>query len=894
MLLPRACLLLSLTATAVAATAPAPTWVPPLLTPQEEARTFQLPPGYHMELVLSEPAIKEPVWCTFDPNGRMYVVEMRSYMQDADGGGEFAPVSRVSRHESTKGDGIFDRHTVFADKLVLPRTVLPLGKGQVVVGRTNTNDLTLYRDSRDSGVADSSSLFFAGGAFMGNMEHQPSGLIWSIDNCIYTTYNAYRLRWRPDSPPLREPTAANGGQWGLTQDDEGKLWFSNAGGEKALLNFQTHISYAGFDVPDQWDPGFPEVWPAIGLADFQGGPARVREPDKTLNHFTACAGQEVYRGDRLPAELRGNIFIGEPVGRLIRRAIIEVKDGVTTVRNPYQAEKSEFLRSTDPYFRPVQIANGPDGCLYIVDMYRGIIQEGNWVQPGSYLRPQVLSHGLDKAVGRGRIWRLVYDGMKPAPLPRLYDESHAQLVAELEHPNGWRRDTAQRLLVLSQDKTVVPLLRTMAEKSTLFYARLHALWTLDGLHADDAALVEAFMTDADPRIRSAGIRVSERLLLAGDSALKARVLSRFTDPDPSVALQAMMTARLLQWPEWTAQATQVVQTTTSHGVKEIGQELLKPLDKFSKAGHSTEEVALLRKGQAIYDGLCFACHGKDGRGAPLGDGTDATLAPSLIRSRIVMGPPQELVQVILHGLTGPDGNRVYPAQMIAMGENSDEWVAAVASFVRNLNGVNYQAETAFGFKPLSKNKNDRDREMVSPAEVAQWRSSFRSRTQPWTREEVDHAVLPPSLRNAAQWTASAGKDGTPAAAPLAFGPSGEINFSTGTVQAPGQWFQVTLPEPTLITGLRMDSGEAQGAYPRGFRVEVSADGKTWTKAVPSSRGWGALTWVSFKPTRVKSVRITLTTALSEGWTWDIRQLEIYTGTVGTVASEDTKAAPARS
>ena len=114
------------------------------------------------------------------------------------------------------------------------------------------------------------------------------------------------------------------------------------------------------------------------------------------------------------------------------------------------------------------------------------------------------------------------------------------------------------------------------------------------------------------------------------------------------------------------------------------------------------------------------------------------------------------------------------------------------------------------------------------------------------------------------------------------------------MQAPGQWFQVTLPEPTLITGLRMDSGEAQGAYPRGFRVEVSADGKTWTKAVPSSRGWGALTWVSFKPTRVKSVRITLTTALSEGWTWDIRQLEIYTGTVGTVASEDTKAAPARS
>ena len=119
----------------------------------------------------------------------------------------------------------------------------------------------------------------------------------------------------------------------------------------------------------------------------------------------------------------------------------------------------EFIRSTDPNFRPVNVSTAPDGTLYIVDMYRGIIQEGNWVRPGSYLRPVVQKFQLDKNFGRGRIWRLVHQDFKPGAQPRMLDETPAQLVAHLEHPNGWWRTTAQKLLVLRQDKSVVPALK---------------------------------------------------------------------------------------------------------------------------------------------------------------------------------------------------------------------------------------------------------------------------------------------------------------------------------------------------------------------------------------------------------------------------------------------------
>ncbi|MDX1565040.1 MAG: hypothetical protein R3236_06515, partial [Phycisphaeraceae bacterium] len=255
----------------------------PMLSPAESLKTIQLPPGYYLEPVVTEPAIKEPAVAVFDGNGVMYVAEMRTYMQDADGSGKFNKVSRVSRHVDTDGDGRIDKTTVFIDNLLLPRILLPLDD-RLVVGETNTLDLYAYRDTDGDGVADEKKLFYKGGRRGGNLEHQPSGLIWSLDNWLYTTYNRYRLRYTGDRV-LKEPTAGNGGQWGLTQDVYGKPWYVNAGGERGPIGYQVPTVYGNLNARGQEIGNYKSVWPIDNIPDVQGGPRRIRD-DNTLNHFT--------------------------------------------------------------------------------------------------------------------------------------------------------------------------------------------------------------------------------------------------------------------------------------------------------------------------------------------------------------------------------------------------------------------------------------------------------------------------------------------------------------------------------------------------------------------------------------------------------------------------------
>jgi hypothetical protein len=216
-------------------------------TPAEEAAGFMLPTGYRMELIAAEPDVINPTLIEFDGNGRMYVGEMISYMMDAEASREHDPISRISRWESTKGDGRYDKRTVFADHLVAPRMILPLQDGVILTSETDSDDLVKLTDTNGDGVADKREVVFTGIGQSGdaNIEHQKAGLLWNMDNWIYTTYNAFRIRWTP-SGFLREPTAPNGGQWGLASDDDGKPWFVDAGGERGPMNFQYPIHYGGF------------------------------------------------------------------------------------------------------------------------------------------------------------------------------------------------------------------------------------------------------------------------------------------------------------------------------------------------------------------------------------------------------------------------------------------------------------------------------------------------------------------------------------------------------------------------------------------------------------------------------------------------------------------------
>ncbi len=826
-----------------------PTGSLPYLSVEDSLKTFELPEGYALEPVVTEPDIAEPVVCAFDGNGRLYVVEMRTYMQDADSTGESEPTSRVSLHEDTNGDGVMDKHSVFADNLLLPRMVLPLDD-RVLINETNTLDVYSYRDTNGDGVADEKTLFYEGGPRGGNMEHQPSGLIWSMDNWIYTTYNAYRLRYNPNGLAFKEKTAANGGQWGLCQDDHGKPWFVNAGGERGPLNFQQPIVYGQFNVADQFPAGYREVFPLVGIPDVQGGTKRFRPENHTLNHFTATCGEEIFRGDRLPEELRGDLFFSEPVGRLIRRSKVEVRDGITYLRNAHPG--SEFIRSTDPNFRAMNMVNGPDGCLYIVDMYRGIIQQGNWTKPGSYLRGVIDEYGFAKNTGRGRIYRLVHKDFEPGPQPRMLEESAAELVAHLEHPNGWWRDTAQKLLILRGDQSVVPALEKLARESGSDLARMHAIWTLEGLGSLSLEFVREKFLDPDASVRQAAIRASETLFKAGETELEQDIIAMANDSDPNVATQALMTAKLLKFATYQEVIAATLAGNDSAGVQAFGKQLLsggsQPPPKLSSA-----QLAQYKEGQTIYQALCFACHGADGKGTkiPGGDGT-LTLAPSFVGSEILSGHRELGTKVVLHGLTGPIEGKVYPGEMISMASNGDAWVAAVLSYIRNSFG------NKLGF--------------VSESEVARVREETKSRTKPWTVEEL-LASVPQLLGEKDRWKLTASHN----AKHLGRAIDGQLEtrYTTGTHRIPGMWVQIELPSITPVTGLILDAAGSRGDYPKGYEVSLSLDGKTWGEPVAAGKGDNAKTIIEFKEQSARFIKITQT-AKSSGY-WSIHDLGIVGG-----------------
>jgi mono/diheme cytochrome c family protein len=732
-------------------------------------------------------------------------------------------VSRVSVHWSSKGDGVYDQHRVFADKLLLPRLLLPLADGGVLIGETDTNDIWLYTDTNGDGVSDNKKRVYEGGPAGGNLEHQRSGLIWTLDNWIYFAQSDYRLRWH-NGELIKQKIPGNQGQWGATQDDQGKVWVVNAGGEKGPINFQQHPLYGRHMMPGEFEPGFEIVWPAMGLRDFQGGPGKARDDD-TLNHFTGTCGGEIFRGDQLPAEMKGNLFFGEPVGRLVRRTQIEVADGITVLHNPYP--QNEFLRSTDACFRPVDMKTAPDGTLFICDMYRGIIQEGAWVTKGGYLRKVIEQHAMEKITDRGRIWRLVHDTTKPVAQPQLLNASGSELVAALAHPNGWWRDTAQKILVVKQDQGVIPDLNKLLVNANPL-ARMHALWTLEGLGALKAEHVRTALKDKDPKVRHTAIRAAEVLIIAGDASLIGDVKALSGDKDPSVAIQALLTMKLLNGKDVDKFINTAALTNPSKGVKTMAAQILTKQQEWAKS-FNTDEKALLTHGQTIYQELCYTCHGLDGKGtsieAPNGS---FTLAPPLGGDRVVLAQRDAAIRAVLHGVTGPVRGKTYQGQMIPMANNDDAWIAAVISYVRN----------SFGNSAA----------VISKDDVARVRKEAAGRTLPWTEDELLASGLP-VLTNRKEWKLTASHN-----------PEKLINlienkaaWETKDNFNDKMWISIELPQETQLSGINIRAN-ASWEKRREVRIETSTDGAKW-KEVVRTDGSRNISDLRFAPTTARFIRI---------------------------------------
>lgn len=659
---------------------------PAYLTPEQSIKTFKLPKGYHLELVASEPMIHEPVAVAWDGNARMYVAELNTYMQDVEGTGEHDPTSRVMLLEDTNNDGKMDKSSVFIDKMLLPRMLLCVGN-ELLVNETDTYDIYAYKDNNKDGVADEKRpVYTPGKKSPGNLEHQRSGLNWNVDNWIYMAVDPVRFRYSggkllPDSLP-----SGSNGQWGLTHDNYGRLYFSSAGGEVPALGFQLNPAYGRMEFADQYKEEFNEVWPIIKTPDVEGGLKRLR-PDTTLNHFTASCGQVIFRGDRLPADLQGDLLISEPVGRLIRRAKVINKNGKITLENAY--DKSEFIASTDMNFRAVNMYTGPDGCLYIVDMNRGIIQEGNWTGPKSYLRPQIQRLGLDKNIQHGRIYRLVYDGMERGPAPKMLDEPANKLVGYLGHTNGWWRDNAQKELIIRNDRSVAPGLKAIAAgqkndaiASPSALARLHALWTLEGLNALTPEVVQIALRDSDFEVRKAAVRISESYLKKDDGLL-ASLTALKTDPSPDVRSQLVFSLAKSKSEKAGTLSNDIVSASPTTEIIARAPRSIEKNDDARKFGMrlgrlDAPDRALVMNGSVIYKSLCATCHGADGKGLV------SKTAPQLTGSRrLNRNNTEAAVRILLHGLSGPIDGNTYPTEMPSMKDNDDQWIASVLSYVRH-------------------------------------------------------------------------------------------------------------------------------------------------------------------------------------------------------------------
>src|SRR2546429_7526717 len=435
----------------------------PVLPTDQALKTFKLQPGFRLELVAAEPLVESPIQIAFDPDGRIWVLEMRGYMPNIDGRGELEKVGDVVVLEDTDGDGRMDRRTVFLDGLVMPRALALVRGGALVAEPPN---LWFCRDTNGDQKCDEKTLVASDYATeddpklgaRASPEHASNGLLRALDNWIYSANHTTRFR-DTDGAWQREPTIFRR-QWGISQDDFGRL-FHNSNEDPLRADFvpSTYLgrnphyrSAAGVNVQLYDDKA---VWPArVNPGVNRGYRTGQLRPDGTLATFTAACAPLVYRGDNFPDEVHGNVFVCEPAGNLIKRYVLEQRGVSFKATNAY--EKAEFLASTDERFRPVNLNDGPDGCLYIVDMYHGILEHHLYVT--SYLRQQILDRGLDKHSGLGRIYRVVTESKPPGPKPHLAKASSEELVKCLSHPNGWGRDTPQRLLVeRNHSSSVAPL-----------------------------------------------------------------------------------------------------------------------------------------------------------------------------------------------------------------------------------------------------------------------------------------------------------------------------------------------------------------------------------------------------------------------------------------------------
>jgi putative membrane-bound dehydrogenase-like protein len=530
------------------------------LSPEQAVQSFRLHDDFTVDLFAAEPHVLDPVEMIFDAEGNIFVVEMPDYPFKPEKG---QAGGRIKMLVDSDGDGQIDQSSVFADGLSEATSVLPWKDGLLV---TAAPDILYLQDTDGDQRANVREVLFTG-FFENNSEAQITNLRYSVDNWIYAANHGQAGEVSFSRKPDASKLSMQGGDFRFRLDKEafeltsGPAQFGQAindWGHRFITQNTIHIRHAV--MPKRYmerHEHMPSSTVALNISDhdlrmYQDTPPpywraeRTRRRQKRYDeegldrieyaedHFTGSSGATFYGGDAFPKEFYGNIFTGDVAGNLIHRDVLLPHDSsptYTAVRHTSEQDK-EFLSSTDPWFRPANFAVGPDGYLYVIDMYRQHIETPLSI-PEDLKEDMDFLNGMDK----GRIYRI---RPKDAPAvkatsPRLKDKPSAELAGLLSHPNQWWRLQAQRLLLERQDALVVPEIEKMLKQHEDARTRLHALYVLEGLGMLNAQHVQRAMQDAHPGLREHGVMLSERFPALADELVKV-----LNDEYPRVAFQAAL------------------------------------------------------------------------------------------------------------------------------------------------------------------------------------------------------------------------------------------------------------------------------------------------------------------------------------------------------------------
>ncbi|MGK0184338.1 MAG: putative membrane-bound dehydrogenase-like protein [Verrucomicrobiales bacterium] len=559
--------------------------IPPTMADAALA-TFQMRPGFRIEQVAQEPLVADPVAIAFDERGRLFVAEMRGYSERRD-----ENLGRIRLLTDSDGDGRFDESSIYADGLRWPTGLICWRGGVFVI---TSPDLLYISDTDDDDRADRSEVIFTGfgaGTAKLNVQALPNSLVWGPDNRIHgATANNGGSLIRPGSDstainlngrdfsfdPIRLDLRAEngGGQYGMAFDAVGRKFVCSNSNHLQWIPFAAKFNtpqLTGRPVDIAIDGPSAEVfrtspdepWRIVRTRWRMAGevPGPVEGGGRPSGYFTAATGVTLFRGDAFPASFTDNAFVCDAGSNLVHRKIIEPSAGhnLLEARRAADEQDIEFLTSTDNWFRPVQATNGPDGALYIVDMYREVI-EHPWSLPAPLKSQLDLNSGND----RGRIYRIVPDDFKPPQLPAVHRASPVDLVKWLEHPNGWYRDTVSRLLLEQgeQSLSAVPALRQTLSESRSANGRLAALQMLTSLGKLDEQQLNQALHDQHPHVRQRAVVIATALR---SPAIEKSLLSLASDSDAEVSFHATLALiRMETSPEIRESLKAAIETHPNH------------------------------------------------------------------------------------------------------------------------------------------------------------------------------------------------------------------------------------------------------------------------------------------------------------------------------------------